>query len=143
MAATRSAGVHLSPDRQAAALAEWGRPGNFRCCVCGDDVKVLGGTVATRSGFGMAACVPCDTRMAHSPKFRRRALRLADSAALRTLLQRVADLAGVTGPALLQALPLAGLADPAAVQRAENTLRLPPGSIAGALAQVLGAGVRQ
>ncbi len=136
--------AHLSADQQAEALAEWGRPGSFRCCVCGLD-STDAAPVAVRSavGFGMGACKPCGRRMDQSAGFRRKAERLATDAALRTLLHRVADLVGVTGAALLGALPLASLADPAARQRADLALCLPLGSIDAAFAQVHGSGVQQ
>lgn len=131
----------LTPEQQAQAVAEWGRAGSFRCCVCSADVVQLGGTVHTRSGFGMAACVACDTRMAHSPKFRRKAERLADAAAQRSLLQRVADLVGVTGAALLTALPRRGRLPAAAdLARADARLGVPAGPVEAAFRQVVGAG---
>lgn len=136
--------AHLSGDQQAAALAEWGRPGSFRCCVCGRDSNEAAPLVVRSAvGFGMAACKTCGRRMGLSASFRRRAQRRATDAALRTLLQRVADLVGVTGAALLGALPLASLGDPAARQRADLALCLPLGSIAAAFAQVQGSGVQQ
>lgn len=141
MSAADHAADRLSPDQQAQAVAEWGRAGSFRCCVCGAEVARLGGVVHTRSGFGMAACVACDTRRAHSPKFRRKAERLAEAAALRSLWQRVADLVGVTGAALLTALPRPGLApDATELLRADARLGLPVGSVESALRQVVGAG---
>lgn len=129
----------LTPDQQAAALAEWGRPGSFRCCVCGQDVQEPSPhVVSTPIGIGMAACKPCGRSMGTSAAHRRRAQRRATDAAVRTLLQRIADLVGVSGVALLQALPLASLRDPAARQRADLALCLPLGSIDAACTQVLG-----
>lgn len=134
------AGGRLTPDGQAAALAEWGRRGSFRCCLCGQEsTETAPHAMRTSVGFGMAACRPCTRRMGASPTFRRKARRLADAAAVRTLLQRVADLAGITGPALLRALPLAGIDKADALLRADIALRLPPGTLASAFAQVLQA----
>lgn len=142
-ATDRTAG-RLTPYQQAQAVAEWGRAGSFRCCVCGADVARLGGVVHTRSGFGMAACVACDTRRAGSPKFRRKAERRAELAAQRSAWQRVADLVGVTGAALLTALHKPGLApDAAELLRADARLDLPAGSIEAAFRQVVGAGQQQ
>lgn len=133
--------ANLTTEQQVAALAEWGRPGAFRCCVCGADVVELGGVVHNRSGVGMAACVACDTRIAHSPKFRRKAERLAEAAALRSLWQRVADLVGVTGGALLAAFPRACLAPGSAeLLQADARLGVPVGSVESAFRQVMGAG---
>lgn len=141
MSTADHAAGRLTADQQAQALAEWGHAGSFRCCVCGANVTRLGGTVRTRSGYCMAACVACDTRQAHSPKFRRKAERLAEAAARRSTWQRVADLVGVTGAALLAALPPAGrVPDAGELLRADARLGVPAGSVGSALRQVVGAG---
>jgi hypothetical protein len=89
----------------------------------------------------MAACKPCGRRMGLSASFRRRAQRWATDAALRSLLQRVADLVGVTGAALLTALPRRGRLPAAAdLARAAARLGVPAGSVEAAFLHVLGAG---
>lgn len=135
---------HITPDQQQQAVSEWGRPGSYRCCVCRIESTILGDVVHTPSGFGMAACRGCVARMRTDEPFRRKALRKADDAAVRTTLQRLADLSGVTGAALLDAikannalhLPLVG-------PHLDARLGVPDGTTAGAYAQVMKVGQPQ
>lgn len=133
--------AHLTPDQQTQALSEWGGTGSFRCCACGSESTVLVGTVPTRYRLEMAVCGPCDRKMQQSPRYRHEAHQRAETAAFLSLLQRVADLVGVPLQAMTGAFEqLQASHAPFTVARLEALLGVPPGSVDGALAQVLGAG---
>lgn len=135
----------LTPTEQAAAFAEWGGAGSFRCCSCGDEVTSTRPAVfPTGLGFGMAACRPCEARAAISPSFRRQAHQRADDALRRAILQRAADVLGVTGKAFMDALSVKGRGvDLNDTSTADAALSLPAGSVEGALRHVLRAGICQ
>jgi hypothetical protein len=138
---------HLTPAQQAAALAEWGGVQGYSCCVCRADVKGHAATnLPTVYGFQLGACHACERRMRMSPKYRRQALQLAQQAATRTLFQRTADLAGVTGAALLEAMPgLQTAARPTAgeLRAADIRLSLPAGTMERSFMHVLGVDLPQ
>ncbi|MBK6852112.1 MAG: hypothetical protein IPG93_10935 [Burkholderiales bacterium] len=95
-------------------------------------------------GFWLAACHPCARRMDLSPVFRRRAYDLAKNRGLRVLYQRAADLVGITGAALLGAMPgPLAMPDRGRLRAADVRLSLPIGSLETAVAHVLGQGSRQ
>lgn len=138
----------LTPDQQSQAMSEWGGPGSFRCCACeADSTTRAPGTIATRAGLHLGTCQPCARRLKLSPAYRRQTQARADAAAFRALWQRVADLVGVTGAALVAALSLSDDGAPpagsATLRQADARLNLPAGSIESALLQVLGVGPKQ
>jgi hypothetical protein len=82
--------------------------------------------------------------MTLSPAFRRKALDRAQDRALRALYQRAADLVGITGAALLDALPgPLSVPDGGRMRAADVRLNLSLGSLETAVAHVLGAGRTQ
>jgi hypothetical protein len=131
----------LTDAQQVAALAEWGRADSFRCCVCQAEATRLGGVIHTAPGVGMAACGPCYAKAARSPEFHDQARARAEVAAWRTTWQRVADLAGVPGVALLAAVDtLRAQHLPVTGPQLDARLSVPPGTIDSALTQVLKVG---
>lgn len=138
---------HLTADQQADALSQWGRAGSFRCCACDRDASVQASvSVKTTIGLHLATCRPCALKLSISPAYRRETRARADAAAMRALWQRVADLAGIRGAALLDAFlleraPLRHDSMPPlhVVDRVELRLSLPPGSVSGAILKVFGA----
>ncbi|MEY8874999.1 MAG: hypothetical protein AB9M60_00705 [Leptothrix sp. (in: b-proteobacteria)] len=135
---------HLSPEQQAQALTEWGRPGSFRCCACGAESTGHANPVPTRYDIQLGACIPCARKMRLSPTYRRQARQRIDEAAFRTLWQRTADLVGVTGRAMADAVNGINAAHmPLTSAHLETRLGVPPGSVDSALARVLGAGQLQ
>lgn len=132
---------NLTPEQQEQAVSQWGRPGSYSCCVCRIDTEFIGTVVHTPSGFGMAACRGCAARMRTDEKFRRKAALAADAAAWRTTWKQVADLAGVTGAALLDAIRMNdALHLPRVGPHLDARLGVPDGTTAGAFAQVMRAG---
>ncbi len=135
----------LTATEQAQAIGRWGAPASFRCCACGNESSTTTpGEVATSIGLVMATCEPCDRQLRLSPAFRSQTRGHINEAAMRALWQRVADLVGVTGAALIEAMPTLG-STPAvtAFRTADVRLQLPPESIETAVAHVLGVGVPQ
>ncbi|MFM2059031.1 MAG: hypothetical protein RLY71_3416 [Pseudomonadota bacterium] len=132
---------HLTPSQQAEALAEWSRAGSYTCCACRAECKGRPGTtLPTPYSFHMGTCHACARKMRLSPTYRRQARALAAVAAKRMLYQRTADLAGVTGAALLEALSCLHTTDWPTVGQlrdADARLGLPLQTLERALHQVL------
>ncbi|MEY4750390.1 MAG: hypothetical protein RIQ60_2604 [Pseudomonadota bacterium] len=132
---------HLTPSQQADAIAEWGRSGSYACCACKAECRGRWAvTLPTPYGFHMGTCHACARKMRLFPAYRRQARTLATAAAKRTLYQRTADLAGVTGAALLEALPCLHTTDFPTVgqlREADARLGLPLQTLERALMRVL------
>ncbi len=137
---------HLTDDEQARAVASWGRAGSFRCVGCSKEKSEVrpGLLVPTRfPGFALAACGTCAARFSQSRKFRARAFERAARAGAAVVIDRMADLAGVTSGALRIELAEAmrnTRPAPGALQRVDARMGLPLGTLEGALSSVLGGG---
>jgi hypothetical protein len=134
---------HLTPDAQAQALAEWGGSGSFRCVGCGKDCTDARPALAVPTSFPglkLGACGPCAKQHGQSAGFRRQVAENARAAGFRSVFQRAADLIGVSGPALVEAMRPVSLrhdAGPEAFRLVDMALNVPAGSVEGALRSVL------
>lgn len=132
---------HLTADAQAQALARWGGAGSFDCIACGkpstsDSPEFI---PVGLGGLGMGACAACGRRWKQSAGFRRDTTAAIQERTARALLSRVADLVGVQGGALVQALTDAGTRippSPEACSRLDVALQVPAGSVRGAVRKV-------
>lgn len=140
---------HLTHDAQASALAEWGRGGSFRCVACGEERADAVPTLAVPTsfpGFALAACAPCARRLRQSAGYRRQTAENARTAGVRAVGQRVADLVGVSGSALTDAIRNVSTRCPpgaAAFRLVDAALGVPAGSVEGALLTVMNHGGTQ
>ena len=140
---------HLEPAAQVQALAEWGRGGSFRCVACGKDCTDARPALAVPTslpGFALGACAPCARRLSQSAGYRRQTAANARTTGLRVVYQRVADLVGVRGDALTEALNTVSTRHehtPASFRLVDAALCVPAGSVEGALRVVLNYGGKQ
>lgn len=139
----------LESDAQVKALAEWGRGGSFRCVACGTDCNDTRPALAVPTsfpGFALGACAPCARRLRQSAGYRRQTAENARVAGERAVCQRVADLVGVQGDALTEALNTVGIRHDhtsASFRLVDAALGIAAGSVEGAIKSVLNHGVKQ
>ena len=139
---------HLTEDAQAQAIAAWGRGSSFRCVACDkDSAGSPARSVPTSfTGLSLGACAPCARRLQESAGFRRQTAENARGAGVRVVVQRMADLVGVDGRALAEALRDVSIGHdlrPDALRLVDAALGLPVGSVQCALQAVLRLGNSQ
>lgn len=140
---------HLTHDAQAQALAEWGRGGSFRCVACGTERTNEHPALSVPTSFpglSLGACGACARQLRQSAGYRRQVAQNARAAGERAVYQRAADLVGVSGAALVEALhSVATRHAPSteAFRLVDSLLGVPAGSVEGAMKSVLNCGVKQ
>lgn len=140
---------HLTHDAQATALAAWGRGGSFSCVACGKECADAVPALAVPTsipGLALGACGACARRLRQSAGYRRQVAQNARDAGARAVCQRAADLVGVSGAALVEALHSVvtrHAPSPEAYRLVDARLGVPAGSVEGAIKAVLNCGKRQ
>jgi hypothetical protein len=140
---------HLTHDAQASAVAAWGRGGSFRCVACGEERTDAVPALAVPTsfpGFALAACGACARRLRQSAGYRRQTAENARIAGERVVCQRAADLVGVSGSALTEALHSVATRHEYTAESyrlVDSMLGVPAGSVEGAMNSVLKCGGQQ
>jgi len=122
-----------------APFDEWGTPGSFACALCQRESNGSGGYAKVPGvALGMVVCIRCARRLKSSPKARRELREILPQIAWRSLIQRVADLLGITFDALAAEIERhRGLDKPDEIlTTVEMALGFPRGTIDRALAYV-------